>query len=34
MWLLAQIQNKESARSPDIADTSPEAWFVPERLAA
>src|SRR6201987_328005 len=34
MWLLAQIQKKRSAPSPDIADTAPDAWFVPQRLAA
>ena len=34
MWLLAQIQKKRSAPSADIADTAPDASFVPERLAA
>jgi hypothetical protein len=34
MWLLAQTQKKRSAPSADITDTAPEAWFVPERLAA
>ena len=33
-WLLAQIQKKRSAPSADIADTAPDAWFVPGRLAA
>jgi hypothetical protein len=32
MWL--QIQKNRSAPSADIADTAPEARFVPERLAA
>ena len=34
MWLLAHIQKKRSAPSADIADTAPDASFVPERLAA
>jgi hypothetical protein len=33
-WLLAQIEKKRRARSADIADTAPDAPFVPERLAA
>ena len=34
MWLLAHFQKKRSAPSADIADTAPDASFVPERLAA
>ena len=33
-WLLAQIEKKRRAPSADIADTAPDAPFVPERLAA
>jgi len=34
-WLLAQIEKKKPrAASADIADTAPDASFVPERLAA
>ena len=33
-WLLAQIEKKPRAPSADIADTAPDASFVPERLAA
>jgi hypothetical protein len=33
-WLLAQIEKKPGAPSADIADTAPDASFVPERLAA
>ena len=34
IWLLAQIEKKGRAPSADIADTPPDAPFVPERLAA
>ena len=33
-WLLAQIEKKRRAPSADIADTAPNAPFVPEHLAA
>jgi len=33
-WLLAQIEKKQRAPSADIAETSPDVPFVPERLAA
>jgi hypothetical protein len=33
-WLLAQIEKKRRAPSADVADTVPDAPFVPERLAA
>ena len=34
IWLLAQIDKKRCAPSADIAETSPDAPFVPEHLAA
>jgi hypothetical protein len=33
-WLLVQIEKKRRALSADIAETSPDAPFVPEHLAA
>jgi hypothetical protein len=33
-WLLAQIEKKRGAPSADIAETAPNAPFVPEHLAA
>jgi hypothetical protein len=33
-WLLGQIEKKRRAPSADIADTAPNAPFVPEHLAA
>jgi len=33
-WLLAQIENKRAAPTPDIMKTAPDGVFAPERLAA